>query len=96
MGNIESSSTPSNWMVDLINRNVGDNARAFSIPQRNESLDIMYKKGSFCCSLCEEFSAVHAMLPCGHRCICNRCLDRFIEEKRYQCLQCLKEINSII
>lgn len=47
----------------------------YQIPIRDKKKDCIPSKISELCVICKKLKVVHQIIPCKHKCICNRCLD---------------------
>lgn len=51
--------------------------------------------GASTCCICSVKTADYAAVPCGHKCLCNLCMERFTKGRSH-CPICRKTINELV
>ena len=69
--------------------------QAYEFPDRNPQLDQQATDDNACAS-CSELASVHIILPCRHRCICNRCILDIVSSGMGKCILCKTGIEQIL
>lgn len=80
-------------IIDKLNDT--DGFVAFSIPDRDETLDKITPK-SRKCYVCKKYDIIHVIQPCGCRSLCNRCSVDLAKLTIFKCPKCKKNIKEVV
>lgn len=68
--------------------------RTQDLQQKAERAKYAALQGARECSMCLDTAATHAILPCGHHCVCRSCVVMLKDEKL--CPVCRAEMNDFV